>query len=216
MALRQAVIAMASNSARHPSLGSAQEVVTVAKPTESSALAAPKEASITKLAENLIKEKAKLGEWNSKTQRQARSLVATFVEMIGDDHVRSLAQSRFAEYRSLLLALPRTYGKGQNDRNIPLSVWLERAKTLPEKEVGRESGTLNRHLSQLQEVLVYIEACGHKIPEFAGVSKLLSKKKGRARDERNPFSPEDLIAIFQQPPWTGCENLENRMVPGRD
>ena len=53
----------------------------------------------------------------SKTQRQVRSLVATFVEMIGDDHVRSLAQSRIAEYRSLLLALPRTYGKGQNDRN---------------------------------------------------------------------------------------------------
>jgi integrase len=85
---------------------------------------------------------------------------------------------------------------------------------LPEEEVGREPGTLNRHLSQLQEVLVYIEACGHKIPEFAGVSKLLSKKKGRARDERNPFSAEDLVAIFQQPPWTGCESLENRVFPG--
>ncbi|WP_304494956.1 hypothetical protein [Bradyrhizobium japonicum] len=134
--------------------------------------------------------------------------------MIGDDHVRSLAQSRVAEYRSLLLALPRTYGKGQNDRNIPLAVWLERAKGLPENKVGRESGTLNRHLTQLQEVLVYIEACGHKIPEFSGVSKLLSKKKGRARDERNPFSPEDLAAIFRQPPWMGCQSLENRLVPG--
>ena len=80
--------------------------------------------------------------------------------------------------------------------------------------MDESSGTLNRHLSQLQEVLVYIEACGHKIPEFAGVSRLLSKKKGRARDERNPFSREDPIAIFQQPPWTGCKNLENRVVPG--
>ena len=80
--------------------------------------------------------------------------------------------------------------------------------------MDEKSGTLNRHLSQLQEVLVYIEACGHKIPEFAGVSRLLSKKKGRARDERNPFSREDPIAIFQQPPWTGCKNLENRVVPG--
>jgi integrase len=134
--------------------------------------------------------------------------------MIGDDHVRSLAQNRVAEYRSLLLCLPRTYGKGQNDRKTPLSVWLERAKVLPKNKVGREPGTLNRHLSQLQEVLVYIEACGHKIPEFAGVSKLLSKKKIRARDQRNPFSPEDLTAIFTQPPWTGCESLENRMVSG--
>jgi hypothetical protein len=96
---------------------SAQEVVTAVKPTEY-APAVHKEASITKLAENLIKEKAKLGEWNGKTQRQVHSLVATFVEMIGDDHVRSLSRSRLAEYRSLLLALARTYGKGQNDRNI--------------------------------------------------------------------------------------------------
>lgn len=57
------------------------------------------------------------------------------------------------------IALPRTYGKGQNDRKTPLSVRLERTKALPEKDVVREPGTLNRHLSQLQEVLVYIAAC---------------------------------------------------------
>lgn len=190
-----------------------------ASPQETSAPAVTvadeaKETSILKLAERLFEEKAKLGEWNAKTQRQVASVAALFVEMIGDDHVRSLAQNRIAEYRSLLLSLPRTYGKGQNDRKTRLAVWLERAKGMPKDQVGREPGTLNRHLSQLQEVLVYIEACGHKISEFTGVSKLLSKKKGRARDERNPFSPEDLAAIFRQPPWTGCESLENRMTPG--
>jgi hypothetical protein len=129
---------------------SAQEIGTVANnsdPAPSQSVPAPsqsvpalseKDTSIAKLAENLIKEKAKLGEWNGKTQRQARSLVATFIEMIGEDHVRALAQSRIAEYRSLLLALPRNYGKGQNDRNTPLSEWLERAKTLPDEEIGRE------------------------------------------------------------------------------
>lgn len=210
-------IATTGQVQREHSTPGAKEAVTIAKPWSDAPLAlapAHQEASITELAEKLINEKAKLGEWNSKTQRQVRSLVATFVEMIGDDHVRSLAQSRVAEYRSLLLALPRTYGKGQNDRKTPLSVWLQRAKALPKNEVGRESGTLNRHLTQLQEVLVYIEACGHTIPEFSGVSKLLSKKKGRARDERNPFSPEDMAAIFRQPPWTGCQSLENRVVSG--
>lgn len=172
------------------------------------------ETSILKLAERLVEEKAKLGEWNAKTQRQVTSVVTLFIDMIGDDHVRSLAQNRIAEYRSLLLALPKAYGKGQNDHKTPLPVWLERAKVLPKNKVGREPGTLNRHLSQLQEVLVYIEACGHKIPDFGGVSKLLSKKKGRARDERNPFSPENLNAIFQQPPWLGCESFDKRMDLG--
>ena len=174
----------------------------------------PKETSILKLTERLVEEKAKLGEWNEKTQRQIASIVDLFVEMIGDDHVRSLSQNKVAEYRSLLLSLPRTYGKGQNDRKTPLAVWLERTKGLPKDQVGRAPGTLNRHLSQLQEVLVHIEACGHKISGFTGVSKLLSKKKGRARDERNPFSLDDLAAIFRQPPWLGSKNIEDRMTPG--
>jgi hypothetical protein len=71
---------------------SAQEIGTVANnsdPAPSQSVPAPsqsvpalseKDTSIAKLAENLIKEKAKLGEWNGKTQRQARSLVATFIE----------------------------------------------------------------------------------------------------------------------------------------
>src|ERR1700722_2721432 len=173
-----------------------------------------KETSIMKLTEKMIAEKATLGEWNEKTQRQVKSIVDTFVEMIGDDHVRSLSQSRVAEYRSLLLALPRTYGKGQHDKETPLSVWLERAKGMKKEDKGRAAGTLNRHLSQLQEVLVYIAAQGHKIPDFTGVSNLRAKQNGRARDQRNPFSPEDLTAIFKQPPWTGCAGFDDRISPG--
>ncbi len=170
--------------------------------------------SITKLTEKMIDEKAALGEWNEKTQRQVRSVMATFVEMIGDDQVRSLSQSRVAEYRSLLLALPRSYGKGQHDKETPLAEWLERAKKMPKEKKGRAAGTLNRHLSQLQEVLVYIAAQGNKIPDFTGVSNLRAKQTTRARDQRNPFSSEDLISIFRQPPWTGCVGLDDRMTPG--
>jgi integrase len=175
---------------------------------------APSETSITELAARLIGEKAKLGEWNEKTQRQVRSLIGTFVEMIESDDVRSLSQGRVAEYRSLLLSLPKTYGKGQNDRNIPLKEWLAKAKKLPKDKIGREAGTLNRHLTQLQEILDYIVACGHSIPGYAGVSELLAKKKGRDRDQRNPFSAEDLAAIFRQAPWTGCKDSENRIEAG--
>jgi integrase len=142
--------------------------------------------------------------------------MATLVEMIGDDHVRSLSQSRVAEYRALLLALPRSYGKGQHDKETPLAEWLERAKKMPKEKKGRAAGTLNRHLSQLQEVLVYIAAQGNKIPDFTGVSNLRAKQNGRPRDQRNPFSPEDLTAIFQQPPWTGCAGFDNCMTPGAE
>ena len=185
-------------------------------PSEAQAAQDPptKETSITKLTEKMIGEKATLGEWNEKTQRQVQSIVDIFVEMIGDDHVRSLSQSRVAEYRSLLLALPRTYGKGQHDKETPLSVWLERAKGMKKEDKGRAAGTLNRHLSQLQEVLVYIAAQGNKIPDFTGVTNLRAKQTTRARDQRNPFSLDDLTSIFRQPPWIGCASLDERMTSG--
>lgn len=62
---------------REHSISGAKEAVTVATPRHDNPLApasAQQEASITELAEKLINEKAKLGEWNSKTQRQVRSL----------------------------------------------------------------------------------------------------------------------------------------------
>ena len=208
------VIATASEAPRERPASRIEEVATIADISVPAPLR--KEASITKLAENLIKEKAKLGEWNDKTQRQVRSLVATFVEMIGDDHVRSLAQSRVAEYRSLLLALPRTYGKGQNDRNTPLSVWLERAKALPDDEVGREPGTLNRHLTQLQEVLVYIEACGHKNSRILWCFKAVVEEEGACSRRTESIFSRGSGCNFPSAAVDGMRKSREPSSPGSD
>ena len=213
--LQDAVPAPATTRSEPAALVEKQDDASAAPVAPQSAPEPPTDkTSITKLTEKMIDEKAALGEWNEKTQRQVRSVMATFVEMIGDDHVRSLAQSRIAEYRSLLLALPRSYGKGQHDKEAPLAEWLERAKKMPKEKKGRAPGTLNRHMSQLQEVHVYIAAQGNKIPDFAGVSNLRAKQTTRARDQRNPFSLDDLTLIFRQPPWMGCASLDERMTPG--
>ena len=123
----------------------------------------------------------------NKTQRQVRSLVATFVEMIGDDHVRSLAQSRFAEYRSLLLALPRTYGKGQQRPDIPLWCGSNVRKLYLRRRLDESLERLTSTSPSSQEVLVDIK-CVANIFGVRRCFKALSKKEGCARDERNPFS----------------------------
>jgi hypothetical protein len=68
-------VTVADQPKHHLPTSSAKEVGTAAEPTRATpAPSSAKEASITELAENLIKEKAKLGEWNSKTQRVEKSL----------------------------------------------------------------------------------------------------------------------------------------------
>ena len=161
---------------------------------------------ILELVDQLIANKAKLNEWAEKTQRQVRSVAELFVKMLSEDHVSRLAQDQIPKYKTLLLTLPKQYGKGENDKNLPLSDWLKRAKKLPAKEVGRVGATLNRHMGQLDDVLSYIRANGYTIRDYSGVTELRANSAGRPREARNFLDPEDYTAFFRLPPWTGCES----------
>jgi integrase len=193
---------------------SSPDVVVPAVQTDRAETFSNRETSILKLVDQLIENKAKLNEWAEKTQRQVRSVAELFVKMVGEDHVRLLAQDQIAKYKTLLLTLPKQYGKGENDKDLPLSDWLKRAKKLPPKDVGRVGTTLNRHMGQLDNLLSYIRANGYTIRDYSGVTELRANSTGRPRDARNFLDPEDYTAVFRLPPWTGCESQENRMAAG--
>jgi integrase len=190
------------------------DVVAPVLQTDSAEILSNRETSILKLVDQLIANKAKLNEWAEKTQRQVRSVAELFVKMLGEDHVRLLAQDQIAKYKTLLLTLPKQYGKGENDKNLPLSDWLKLAKKLPAIDVGRVGTTLNRHMGQLDDVLSYIRANGYTIRDYSGVTELRANSAGRPRDARNFLDPKDYTALFRLPPWTGCESQENRVTAG--
>jgi integrase len=171
--------------------------------------------SILALADRLIDEKDKLQEWRQKTQAQVRSVAQLFVKMIGVDDVALVSQSRVADYRSLLLKLPKTYGKDPGDFERSLDQILLGAKTLTPDKVGRQGATLNRHLTQLKTLIEYIETSGQSVGDYKGVQKLRAKVVMRARDARAVFSCEDVQGIFAMDVWSGCESEENRLRPGR-
>ncbi len=170
--------------------------------------------SILALTERLISEKAKLGEWRAKTQDQVRSAVQLFVKMLGGDDVALITQARIADYRTLLLNLPKSYGKRPDDFDRPLEELLEQAKTLPPEKVGRQGSTLNRYLTQLKAVIEYIEGTGIEFGDYKGMQRLRARTEMRARDERAPFSPADVRGFFAQPPWKGCRGERSRFEPG--
>ncbi|MDB5566618.1 MAG: phage integrase family protein [Tardiphaga sp.] len=170
--------------------------------------------SFLALADRLIEEKAKLNEWRPKTQAQVRSVAELFVKMIGADDVALVSQGRVADYRTLLLKLPKNYGKDPKDFDRPLSEILETAKALKPDEVGREGSTLNRHLTQLKTLIEYIETSGQSVGDYKGVQKLRAKVLTRARDARAVFSCEDVRGIFAKEVWTGSESEKNRLQPG--
>lgn len=181
--------------------------------TDDVAVPAPP-VSLLQLTERLIDEKTTLGEWRPKTCEQVRSVIELFVKMIGADDAGLITQGRVAEYRSLLLKLPKTYGKRPTDRDRPLADVLAQAKTLKPKQVGRQGTTLNRHLNQLKSVLEYIETSGLSVADYTGVEKLRAKTGGRARNARNLLNVDDQIGIFSKAPWHGCRSETKRLEVG--
>ncbi len=174
----------------------------------------PAIASISVLTERLIGEKATLEEWRQKTQDQVRSVSALFVKMLGTDDVARISQSAVADYRSLLLRLPKTYGKNPSDFDRSLEDILKEAKKLPKEKVGRTGTTLNRHLTQLKAVIEYIETSGNSIGDYKSVEKLRAKTDIRARDARAVFTADNIRGFFQTAPWTGCAGEADRFMPG--
>ncbi|MGY8684102.1 hypothetical protein Q2941_41045 [Bradyrhizobium sp. UFLA05-153] len=113
---------------------------------QGSASTAPSETSITELAERLIGEKATLGEWNEKTQRQVRSLIGTFVEMIEDDDVRSLLKDALPNIDRSSSRCRKPTARDRTIATLLSRSGLRRLRNCRKKKVGREAGTLNRHL----------------------------------------------------------------------
>lgn len=158
----------------------------------------------------MIREKANLKEWRDKTQRQVRAVAQLFVKMLGADDVALISQGHIADYRTLLLDLPKTYGKNPRDFDRPLADVLAAGKSLPPEKIGRQGTTLNRHLTQLKAIIECVEASGVATIDYKGVHRLRARTEMRARDARAPYSAQDVRGFFAQPPWTGCLSERSR------
>ena len=118
-------------------------------------------------------------------------------------------------YVNVLLELPKTYGKLSRDAACSVDELLARAASLPQEARGLSGATINRHLTQIGELVAYAASQGINPSSPISLTGLRAKKKTRDRDERAPFEPADRAAIFNQPVWRGCESERRRLKRGR-
>ncbi|MET3844390.1 hypothetical protein [Bradyrhizobium sp. OAE829] len=116
-------------------------------------------AEFSKFAENVIKLNAKNGQWDQKTQRQARSVANLFVKfMIEDqqvDDLNLLRQAHVGKFVDLLVfEIYKHYGKSVRDEHLTIAQLREKGHELDKNKkegekskCGLSSGTVNRHLT---------------------------------------------------------------------
>jgi integrase len=174
----------------------------------------PDEPTIGALAERFGAVKIQLGEWSEKTARQAAQTAAFLVRVVGHDRFTRLTQADMGKYVDVLLSVPKTYGKSPRDAECGVAELLERGARLPAGQRGLSGSTINRHLTQLGELIAHAASRGHNPPAAISLTSLRTRKKTRDRDDRDAFTPDDLNSIFRQPVWAGCGGERRRWVAG--
>ena len=170
--------------------------------------------SLLRLTEDLILTKAtgKSGGWEPKTANQHRSIVKLLAKVAGTDDPREISQTHIGKYFSTLAVIPKHYGKSSKDEGRSIEEILARAEELEDEDIGLEAGTINRHQTQLGNILSHLKGngfqCGQAFPSFR-------RPETESPDEkRSPFSVEEGQTFFANPVYTGCKGDEARLEVG--
>ncbi|WP_293860894.1 DUF6538 domain-containing protein [uncultured Alsobacter sp.] len=173
--------------------------------------------SVTALGEKLADYRVKFKKWDEKTRRQAASIYRLLERFLSESYgytaVENVQQKHLAGFVSFLtFQLPHTYGKSPKD--FQCSIADLRAKDA--KARGVKGATLNRHLSNLTQLLAFARAEGLAIPTDLSLTGLRApdNKDTRARDIRPKPSADACRALFSLPPFTGCLSWQEPVEPG--
>lgn len=175
--------------------------VLVDLPVDSSAQPAPSLAAmISDLGNRKVKAKRKGDKrgWTDKTAAQHLAAVRLFTKAAGTDDPRLLSQQHVGSYRNLLDQLPKNWGKSSSDAGRSIADILARCQDLDEDEVGMAGGTINRHLTQLDNILE--EARGHGF-SIGATTKAMRTCSDAVK--RGMFTSADCVTLFSSATWTG-------------
>jgi len=169
---------------------------------------------LVELVTRAADERLASGDWNGKTCKQHIALANLFVRFIGHDDPRRMRQSHIADFKSIFYRMPKHYGKSPKDFDCSVAEILKRAENLSADERGLSTSTINRHMTQMGNIVGICKHAGYPFGHYEGVSGLRSKKRGDAREERGKFTTQEMHEIFKLPIWTGTESEDERYKPG--
>lgn len=159
-------------------------------------------------------EKVILKDWRENMAKQHVNIAKLFVRFIGHDQPQMVRQVDISRFRSLLYKLPKNHGKSPKDHKMSIADLVARAEGLPPDKVGMSMSTINRYMTQVNNIADICKHAGYPFHDYEGVSGLRARKKSDPRGERGKFDFAELKAIFSLPVWAGSVDEERRFEPG--
>jgi integrase len=147
-------------------------------------------------------EKARTS-WVAKTEHEHRVWSQHFLAMVGDRSLPTYSKSDSRAFKSTLLKLPANWNKYDALKGLTIHDAAIKAEELGLSPMS--DSNVNKLLGFVGSFWSWAEVNIEGTPPnlFRG---LKIKRKRTARDLRDPFSAEELKAIFSAPLYTGCQS----------
>ena len=149
--------------------------------------------------------------WVAKTADDHRIWTDRFLVICGDRPIETYRKSDAREFKEALMAIPANWTNNADLRDLRFDAAARRAKELELPPMS---------ISNINKVIGFVGAFWNWAKaNYDDVNGNLFEgmklaRSSRARDERNPFSAEELLAIFQSPLFTGCHSSRAWRTPG--
>ena len=156
-------------------------------------------------------EASRTNSWAPKLLDDYQAWMDLFITLKGDRPILSYNKSDARDFKKLLMGLPSNRSKLRQTKGLSAldAVKVAKAEGLPTLTVS----TINKALTRMQATWRWADKqLDENIPDIFGPMKLAAANS--ARDEADPFSPDQLRLIFSSPLFTGCKSERFRTQKG--
>lgn len=156
-----------------------------------------------------LKEKSR--EWAKKTLAGHEAVLGYFIAIAGDKPLNQYTKADGRSFKSVLMRLPANWTKKSELQGLNLQAAAQRAEEI---ELPPMSTTnVNKYIRFASSFWLWaIDNYDSGIVN--PISGLRVKTNRSAREERDPFSPQELAKLFSCPVYTGCLSERNWLTPG--
>ena len=158
-----------------------------------------------------ISEKQSVGAWTEKTTNERESALDAFTEICADRPISAYAKADGRKFKETIQRLCPNYQKMVKFRGMGLAAIAKLAKKedLPKPT----SETTNKKLAGVSSFFSWLERNYDEAPKNPILGLKLPTDK-HARDQRSPFTVDELNKLFKFSVWTGCRSKSRWASPG--
>ncbi|NLC21974.1 MAG: site-specific integrase, partial [Halomonadaceae bacterium] len=149
--------------------------------------------------------------WREKTAHSYRVSLGHFITVTGDKPLDAYTKEDGRAFKEVLLRIPSNWNKKRELKALPIDKAAERAH-----ELGMEptsANNVNKLMGYVSEFWNWAKGNYDDCPPNP-LQGLKLKVRKRVREERDPFTLQELCTIFHAPIFTGCKSQRFWRHPG--